>query len=226
MITAQNFSKQVISLRRSAAFRQLCREAKYALWLPVFLILFLILEQRSVTEFWYTELPVDAFVPFCEHFVVFYCAWYPLLIGLGLYLLFRDSAVYRRYMKYLAITFLVSAVVWFLLPTAQSLRPVVFPRDNIFSDIMAGLYSIDTNTNVLPSVHVVGSVGAALAAWDCPHLRQRKWICPTITVLSILICASTLFTKQHAVLDLLTGLILALAVSLPLYGRQWLKKAS
>ena len=43
-----------------------------------------------------------------------------------------------------------------LIPNGQDLRPAVMPRDNIFCDLVAYTYSLDTNTNVFPSVHVLG----------------------------------------------------------------------
>jgi membrane-associated phospholipid phosphatase len=83
--------------------------------------------------------------------------------------------------------------------------------------LMLGIYSIDTNTNVFPSVHVVGSIGAALAAWDYGGIRKRRWFVWSITILSALICLSVVFVKQHGVLDLLGGFVLGLLLAIPVY---------
>lgn len=193
------------------------RELQYALWLPVYLLSFALLERLPISRYWATQLPIDAHIPFCEWFVIPYCLWYPLLVAVGLYLLLRDHPAFRRYMTFLALTFFISALIWLLLPNGQDLRPAVMPRDNFLTAVVSGLYSIDTNTNVFPSVHVVGSVGAALAVWDCPTLRRRKPLCHLTDLLAALICVSTVFIKQHAVLDVGGGLALAFLAAVPVY---------
>ena len=193
---------------------------RYALWVPVYLLLFVLLERRSTAgSGWPTDLPVDQLIPFCPAFLVFYCLWYPLLVGLGLYLLGYDAPAYRRYMAFLAVTFFLSELIWFLFPSRQELRPQFLAPDGPFTPAFTVLYCIDTNTNVFPSAHVVGAVGAALAAWDCPRLRRRKAAAMGISLLAALICLSTVLVKQHAVLDVAGGLLLAAPAALWVYRR-------
>ena len=196
------------------------QDLKYLLWLPLYLLIFILLEQRPMVQYWATQISLDALIPFCEWFAIPYCLWYPLLIGIGLYLFFYDSNAYRHYMLFLASTFFASELIWLLIPNGQDLRPAFLPRDNLLSRLMAALYHIDTHTNVFPSVHVVGSVGAALAVWDAPSLRQKKWLCAAITILSGLICLSVVFVKQHGILDLLGGLILSLMAAFWIYRKK------
>ena len=40
-------------------------------------------------------------------------------------------------------------------------------------------------------------------------------------LLAALICVSTLFIKQHAILDVVSGLVLSLAAAVPLYLILW-----
>ena len=107
------------------------RELKYVLWLPAYLLSFLVLERMidPARPYWATQISLDARIPFCEWFVIPYCLWYPLLVAVGLYLLFRDSRNFRRYMRFLAVSFFLSALIWFLVPNGQDLRPAVMPRD-------------------------------------------------------------------------------------------------
>lgn len=212
--------RKVISLRLPDPLRQLpWRELRYALWLPLYLLSFVLLERLSTGRYWATQLPLDARIPFCEWFVIPYCLWYPLLVAVGLYLLFRDQRAFRRYMLFLAATFFISELIWLLLPNGQDLRPAVMPRENLLTAVVSGLYRIDTNTNVFPSVHVVGAIGALLAVWDCPALRRRRTLCHLTGLLAALICVSTLFIKQHAVLDVCGGLTLSLLAAIPIYRR-------
>lgn len=194
------------------------RELKYALWFPAYLLAYALAEHLVTTRYWATELPVDNYIPFSEYALIPYCLWYPLLIGLGFYLLFRDNSSYRRYMCYLALTFFLSVAIWLLIPNGQDLRSQV-EGSSFLTQVVAQLYRIDTNTNVFPSVHVVGATGAALAAWHCPLLRRRPVVCWGIIALAAAICLSTLFLKQHTVLDVAGGLVLSALVAVPLYRR-------
>ncbi|MCI8813085.1 MAG: phosphatase PAP2 family protein [Oscillibacter sp.] len=184
------------------------RDLKYALWLPLYLLLFLALERMPTGRYWATQLPVDARIPFCEWFIIPYCLWYPFLVLTGLYLLRRDRAAFRRYMLFLGITFFASELIWFVLPNGQDLRPAAFSRENLLTALAAGLYRIDTNTNVFPSVHVLGSVGAALAVRDCRCSEGKPLLRAGAALLAAAICLSTVFIKQHSVLDVVGGLLL------------------
>lgn len=208
----------MISLRLS---RIPWNELKYALWLPLYLLAFLLLERLPQTFYWATQLPLDDTIPFCEWFVLFYCTWYPLLVAVGLYLLLRDAPAFRRYMAFLAVTFFLSELIWLLLPNGQDLRPQVFPRENFLTALIAALYRIDTNTNVFPSVHVVGSLGAIFAVWDSRRLHRLPLLRWSIFILALLICVSTLFIKQHAILDVVSGVVLSLVAAVPIYLIPW-----
>ena len=212
-----------MSSLRNALRRFPWGELKYVLWLPVYLLFFFVIEHIVVTGYWPTQTWLDGKIPFCEWFVIPYCLWYPLLVAVGLWLLWKDREGFRRYMRFLAITFFLSELIWLLVPNGQDLRPAVMPRDHLLTRLVAELYAIDTNTNVFPSVHVVGAIGAAWAVRKTPSLRHRPTIRRAVAVLAALICLSTLFIKQHAVLDAASGLGLALAVGVPLYSSRRLR---
>lgn len=198
----------------------LWRELRYTLWFPVYMVIYLAMERLFPIAMYTTHTPLDAMIPFCEAFVVPYGLWYPLLIGIAVYLLRWDVPAYHRYMTFLAVSFFLSELIWFLYPNGHNLRPAVLPRENLFTALISLIHLADTSTNVFPSVHVVGSLGALLAVKDCPRLRIRHpKVCRGITVLVVLICLSTVFIKQHAILDVIFAFLLALAVALPVYYR-------
>ena len=66
-------------------------------------------------------------------------------------------------------------------------------------------YSIDTNTNVFPSVHVLGVMAALAAVWHTPGLQKPAWRWG-ITLYGLIIIAATVFVKQHAAIDVLSGI--------------------
>lgn len=162
--------------------------------------------------------PMDNLIPFCELFVIPYVLWYFFIAASVIYPLFRDRGAFRRVMYYYMIVFSVSVAVFALYPTAQNLRPAAFPRDNVLSRIMGLLYTLDTNTNVCPSLHVSGAIGAALGLRDTKFFSTPpwKWV---LGITAGLICLSTVFLKQHSVWDLFWGLVLSGFARLLVYGK-------
>ena len=112
---------------------------------------------------------------------------------LGLHLILNDGEGFRRYMWSIMATFLISTLICVLIPNGQDLRPAVMPRDNIFCDLVAYTYSLDTNTNVFPSVHVLGVIAAVSAVWHTPGLRKWGWRAGSLA-LGIVIIAATFIT--------------------------------
>ena len=142
---------------------------------------------------------LDDLIPFCEVFIVPYVFWYFLVAGSLLYFLLFDVDSFKKLSVYILITQIIAMAIYILLPNRQDLRPTEFPRDNIFTHMVQLIYTIDTNTNVCPSLHVGYSLGIA-SVWlkkkDAPH-----WVKAFVVVTVILVCMSVAFVKQHSVLD-------------------------
>ena len=66
-------------------------------------------------------------------------------------------------------------------------------------------------------MHVVGSFAAAVASRRSLKLRRYS---PLIIVVAAAVCLSTVFVKQHSVLDIFAGF----AVALPIWWGLYLRK--
>lgn len=139
----------------------------WALYLPVYGILYLLVEHvvDGNSPYWSSWCPLDDKIPFLEYFVIAYCSWHFIMIGVGLYLMAKDGGAFRRYMKFIAATFTLSTLICFLIPNGQDLRPETFERHNIFTALLS-LSTARTNTNVFPSVHVAGCLALCFTALD------------------------------------------------------------
>ncbi len=177
----------------------------YILILPVYLILFAIAEKLVVSDYWVSHLPIDDQIPFCEWFIFPYVSWYMFLVVPGLILLFKDPDGFRRYMTLIGIGFISTVAFCLLFPNGQNLRPAVMPRDNIATRLVSRIYAADTNTNVLPSVHVIGCYAVAYTAKKRLPAKKKRLFGP-IAALAVLISVSTVFVKQHSVLDILAAI--------------------
>ena len=101
-------------------------------------------------------------------------------------------------------------IVSYLYPNIQHLRPTEFPRDNVFADAVRMLYATDTPTNILPSIHVFNSLAIHMSLTNCQALREHRGIRYGSLILTVLIIMSTMFLKQHSVIDVCMGATLAL----------------
>ena len=160
---------------------------------------------------------LDDLIPVCEWFLIPYGLWMVLMLALTAYTMLFDVEAFKKYMKFLMITITVSTTVFILYPTCQNLRPETFERNNLFTWILSIVYAADTNTNVCPSEHVIGSMAMLAAAFDCKYLSDRPWKKILITVSMILVSLSTVFLKQHSFLDVLYALPLCLIAFLIVY---------
>ncbi|WP_368489591.1 phosphatase PAP2 family protein [Clostridium sp. BJN0013] len=100
---------------------------------------------------------------------------------------------------------LICGIIYIKFPTTN-IRPNITTSD-IFSDMLKFLYSIDAANNLFPSIH-------CLVSWYCfIGLRNCKvipaWYRYFSLFMAIMICISTLMTKQHVIIDVLGGVMLA-----------------
>lgn len=187
------------------------RHVYWTLALIVILLAYFLPELLVTENYHPTQTLIDSYIPFVPAFVIFYLLWFPCLFCTGIWLLAKDGEGYRQYMCFLLLAYVVSAVIYLCWPNGQDLRPTLEASRGVFEKILAALYAVDTNTNVLPSLHVVGAIGYCGAVLRTKTIRHR-WIKVGSCILAVLISVSTVFVKQHAVLDLAAGAALGLAL--------------
>lgn len=186
------------------------KHLKLLLYWPVYGLLFLFVERFYQVDFYYPMYcPLDDLIPFCEWFLIPYLFWFVYLVGMHLFALLYDVDAFKLMMKYIILTYSAAIIIYLIWPTCQQLRPASFERDNILTRFIAAFYQFDTNTNVCPSIHVIGSLAVMEAALWSKVIRS-KGIKTAFVIVAILICISTVFMKQHSVLDILAALPICL----------------
>ncbi len=180
------------------------------LFWPVYLTGFMLTE-KFVVPTYDVYCPLDDLIPFCELFVIPYVLWYAILAFVSLYTLFCDVPAFKSLYKFLFVSCFFTFAIYIIFPNMQNLRPTEFARDNLLIDIMKGLYAADTNTNVCPSLHVVFSMGMLFAVWNTKHFDSTAWRIAN-TAIAVTICLSTVFLKQHSVIDIFAGVVLSFAI--------------
>ena len=192
-----------------------------AVFFIVYMITFSYIEDRDVHHY-IIHTTIDDQIPFCEYFIVPYLLWFLFVAVTVFYFMFFNKNQWKEYYQ-LIITlgtgmtlFLIISLVF---PNGQDLRPVL-TGDSIFIKAVQMIYHTDTPTNVLPSIHVFNSLAVYFAIHHCQALKDKKWIQRGSLILSILIILSTMFIKQHSVIDVCLGTTLALFGHLLFYPQR------
>ena len=170
------------------------------LWLSQFALFFLPRLLFTQESYHLIHSPLDDLIPLWTPAAIPYYLWYIGLVGTPLYTFFKDRSAYRSYIYYALWGYGAAIVVYLIYPTAITFRPEALPGNDIFTRMVAFIYSIDTPTNVLPSLHVTMAAGIALGLgaakpFNRPLPRVILWL------LALSIAASTVLIKQHSILD-------------------------
>jgi membrane-associated phospholipid phosphatase len=184
-----------------------------------YMICFYALEQRSDVEFHIIHTPLDDYIPFCEYFIVPYIFWFVYMFIAILFFIFINPNKREYYQMILSLGtgMTLFLLISYLYPNGLNLRPQNLVHGNLFTDVVILLYSHDSPTNVFPSIHVFNSLAIHTAIARSRMLDQDRWIKWASFVLTVAIIASTLFLKQHSVLDVIGGIVLAIITYLIFY---------
>lgn len=100
---------------------------------------------------------------------------------------------------------LVCCIFYISFPTTN-IRPVI-TSSGIFVDMLKFLYKIDAANNLFPSIHCLVSWYCYAGIRDCKTIPA--WYRYLSLFIALMICISTLTTKQHVIIDVLGGVALA-----------------
>ena len=154
---------------------------------------------------------VDDLIPVVEVFIIPYALWLPYLV-IGMIAIAIRSRVLSRKTSYMLMAGMTLFIIISLAyPNALELRAHIPDRDNIFMTCINYLHSIDTPTDVFPSLHVYDAIVVAAGL----HLtfKEKKLLLVLSDILVVLIVLSTVFIKQHSIIDVIG----AFAIFIPVF---------
>jgi membrane-associated phospholipid phosphatase len=162
---------------------------------------------------------LDNLIPFVPVFIIPYLIWYPFIFGMFVVFFLKDRTVYYRSL----IALCAGLISCYLIYAAyQTTVPRPFLHDaGWLTGLVKFVYATDKPFNCFPSIHVLTSYIVLKASYRCRFGRLARAAIFT-TAWSIII--STLFVKQHALLDVAAAVILAealvFAVKLPRFDNR------
>ena len=148
------------------------------------------------------ELALDRVVPLQPAWALVYGSLYLFLILLPVFVVRQEEQIRRTVLAYLMVW--IAAYVCFLAYPTQAPRPAEALGEGFAVWGLRFLYRADPPYNCFPSLHVAHSFVSALTCY-----RVHRGLGIAAAFCASLVGVSTLYTKQHYVLDVLAGIFLA-----------------
>ncbi|WP_237691087.1 phosphatase PAP2 family protein [Paenibacillus caui] len=145
---------------------------------------------------------VDRAIPFIKFFALPYGVWIFYIYACLVYFFFRDRTSYYRSLLLYTVCALTCYAIYTVFQTTVP-RPEVTGND-VFSQLVRFIYHRDQPYNCFPSIHVFSSYMVMRMILTSP--ARNRWNASLISTMSLLIIVSTLFMKQHVILDAISGI--------------------
>lgn len=147
---------------------------------------------------------IDAQIPFIPAFIIPYILGYPFIIVMLIVIFAKSKQTYYRTLITLCLGLIASYIIYYFYQTTVP-RPLVTEHGFIYS-LVRFIYMTDQPFNCFPSIHVLTSYLIWKGALDCKGLSMISRT--LISLMMIAIVFSTLFVKQHYILDIAGAIFL------------------
>lgn len=180
----------------------------------IYLSCFFLVERLVTQPRFIIHCGLDDVIPFVKYAVVAYVLWFPYIVFTLLYfLLHADRREFWRLSVSLMIPMMATLLFYVIVPNGLDIRPSYVEGDDVFAWAVRLIWAGDTPNNVCPSIHVFVSVLIDLA-WSRSALTENR---PSWRLVSHLtdfaIVMSTMLLKQHSVIDVCSGIIVAVVMN-------------
>jgi len=160
--------------------------------------------QRFITPRYEWVTSLDMMIPFIAQTWWVYVLFFPLVLLAAAY---TDTQGFKAFRNATAIAFVLAMLCFWLFPEYVP-RPDISSIENTFlHQRLSRLWALDYASNGCPSLHVAVTCLACRALWRHPG----RWL---VCAAGLLICVSTLTLKQHTVIDVAGGVLLAASCAL------------
>lgn len=153
---------------------------------------------------------LDDTIPFIPAYIIPYGLWFLFIAGTGTIFLLKSRIDLEKTFLSINICMAIGLLAYFIYPSYITIRPKTYDKD-IFSQCVKLLQEGDSPSSVCPSLHVAISISLCTGIMDSFFFKNRLWIKISSAILTFFICISTLFIKQHSIIDVAFGLMLGFA---------------
>lgn len=153
---------------------------------------------------------IDDKIPFIKYFIIPYYIWFVLIFAIPYYFYKKDKQLLSKYLLSYIGAAIVSTIIFTIYPS-MVIRPDYLPNNSLINIMVNVVYFVDTPAiNCFPSMHCAISMLFILTILQCKQTKTYNKI--IIIVISLFIMASTLYTKQHVFIDLVSGDLIMLFI--------------
>lgn len=143
-------------------------------------------------------------IPLIKPFIYIYNIWYLFIFTVALLIYKNDKSIFKCLITTMLFGALLAHITYIIYPTMIT-RPSI-EVNNLTDFILYLTYKYDTPAiNCLPSMHCTYCFIVIFYISICKNINYKGKI--FIVLFSLLIVLSTLFTKQHIVIDILIAFV-------------------
>lgn len=162
----------------------------------------------------------EDYIPFIPEMAIFYVyLFFPLVILTMIYFAFIEEEKGYALGWSIVIMNAIASIVYIIFPVSTYWwrQELLANRieGNLFADIMYLYFENETSFNCVPSMHAGMSIICFFAWYQYYKINQdsKAKIIATVTfIIAVGVVVSTLFVKQHYIIDEITGVLLAYVV--------------
>lgn len=149
--------------------------------------------------------PIDNMIPFISIFAVFYVfIFYPFILYTLGYFAYIKPEKSDRFFLAIIIMYFISYLTYLIYPVKMN-RPDLSNASDFFSKVMNKYYQEDLPVNCFPSLHAANST---LMAYFLS--KENRKLSIIFWLIAVLVMISTLFVKQHVIMDEIAGFLVAI----------------
>ena len=181
---------------------------KYAVWLLIitcvsFGITYTLSDFIPTGEYHLLAIPLDQRIPLWTPAVIVYILAYFQWIFCAVIVMKQKRQICTGLFVSIISVFWISFIIFLAFPT-KTIRPEI-TGTGFCDTLLKYVYMVDAPTRICPSFHCILSWFCGRALFKCEGVPKREaWI---NMIFSVMVFASTLFTKQHVIIDLPVSII-------------------
>ncbi|SHE93254.1 phosphatase PAP2 family protein [Desulforamulus putei] len=147
---------------------------------------------------------LDREIPFVKAFIIPYVGWYAFILSVLVYLCLADKKTYYKTLISYNLGLIICYIFYYVYQTTVP-RPELAGND-FLTQMVSMVYNADQPYNCFPSIHCLTSYLMIKGAGRCSARTNLNYC--FITASAVLIIISTLFIKQHVILDAIAAVLL------------------
>ena len=184
-------------------------KATYTFFLLVFSLGTYFVIQKSVSDMGIDlMMPLDSMIPQIPSFVWVYHSLLPVIVFTSVFVVEQKKNVYSLVLSCIISTIILN-IFYIYLPCFYPRAGFELQLTGISEHVLHWTREIDGSNNTFPSGHVTFSWLMFWAIYMSSASNTRKWLIPTYLIWASLVSFSTLALKQHYIVDVLSGMMLA-----------------